>query len=505
MSNYTTVTYPYTFAGSTDGSDPQSSLALGTDGNLYGTASAGGVNGAGSIFKLTTGGTLTILYTFTGGADGKEPLAGLIQGSDGNFYGTTTSGGAYGYGTLYNLTTNGLLTTLASFNYTNGAVPFGTLVQASDGIYYGTTSQGGTNGDGTIFAWSATNGLTTLHTFAGTDGDFPGAGLIQGTDGNLYGTTEADGLGGQGTVFLITTNGALTTLVWFDGFNGAEPLSTLVQATDGNFYGTAAFGGTGYDFTSGGGNGTLYKVTDPTGPAITVPSTITVAATNAGGNVVNFTVTATDATDGSLTPIVTPPSGSTFPIGTNLVTATVTDSLNLSATNTFLVIVTDVPPVIVSEPVSVTNYAGSTASFTVGATAFTPLSYLWYFGTNALVGETNSTLTLPSVTPAEAGSYEVTVSCEGGSTNSIPATLTVIYQAPNLFAAPLLLNSNGFQFSFSGPAGQTYKVLSSDIVTNPVADWTVVTTGTFGGGTVVFTDPGASTNTISEYYIIESP
>jgi hypothetical protein len=132
------------------------------------------------------------------------------------------------------------------------------------------------------------------------------------------------------------------------------------------------------------------------------------------------------------------------------------------------------------------------------------LSYQWYFGTNSLTGQTNSTLTLPSVGPANVGAYEVTVSDVAGSTNSTPATLTVIYQAPTLPGTQTVFGTNGYTFSFSGPAGQTYKVLASDDITLPLSEWTVVGTGTFGGTNVVFTDSNA-TNNPYQYYTIESP
>jgi hypothetical protein len=161
-------------------------------------------------------------------------------------------------------------------------------------------------------------------------------------------------------------------------------------------------------------------------------------------------------------------------------------------------------PAIVSQPASVTNYAGTTASFNVGATAPTPLYYQWYFGTNVLDGQTNSTLNIASVGPTNVGDYYVVVNSAGGSTNSSAATLTVIYQAPNVVGGQMMLGANGFQLTFSGPAGQTYQVLASDDLTTPQSQWAVVGTGTFNGSNVSFTDADAA-NHPHRYYVIKSP
>jgi uncharacterized repeat protein (TIGR03803 family) len=187
----------------------------------------------------------------------------LIQGRDGKFYGTTEEFGANDFGTVFSLTTNGTLTTLVAFNDLDGGFPEGGLIQGVDGNFYGTTSEGGTNGAGTVFSVTTNGTLTTLFSFGSTNGANPIATLIQGTDGNLYGTTSSGGPGGQGSVFRITTNGILTTVLWFDGLNGADPEAALVQANDGNFYGTTAQGGPSFNPSAGGGNGVVFRVTVP--------------------------------------------------------------------------------------------------------------------------------------------------------------------------------------------------------------------------------------------------
>ena len=182
--------------------------------------------------------TLVTLYSFCAQqncADGDYPRAGLVQATDGNFYGTTygtRENCQQGCGTVFKLTPQGTLTTLHSFSGGDGANPWAGLVQATDGNFYGTTFYGGTQGFGTVFKITPSGTLTTLHSFDGSDGAYPEAGLVQATDGNFYGTT------GWGTVFKITPSGTLTPFCSLDG-----PPNQLVQATDGNFYGTTSRSG----------------------------------------------------------------------------------------------------------------------------------------------------------------------------------------------------------------------------------------------------------------------
>ena len=273
----------YSFTGGTDGNYPTAGLVQGTDGSLYGTTYEGGEYNDGAIFKITTNGLFTSLYSFSGAVDGAGPWAGLVQGTDGNYYGTTEYGGTNYDGTVFRITPGGGLTTLHTFNgEADGAYPAGNLVQGADGYFYGTTSAGGTNGGGgTVFKMATNGGLNLLHEFGTGDGNSPAAALVQGTDGNLYGTTEYGGLGGYGTAFSITTNGVLTTLVWFDWSNGAFPAAPLIQATDGSFYGTTFYGGK-YNY------GTVFRLTTPLPPAVLVqPASQTVyTGMNAMFNVV---------------------------------------------------------------------------------------------------------------------------------------------------------------------------------------------------------------------------
>ena len=249
------LTTLYTFTGGNDGSQPQAGLAHGTDGNFYGTTAYGGANGDGTIFKLTPTGGLTTLYTFTGGSDGSYPVAGLVQGNDGNFYGTASAGGdANGDGTIYKITPAGTFTVLYTFGGSDGYQPVGKLTLGSDGNFYGAAFEGGTTGDGTIYQVTPAGALTTLYTFTGgSDGSQPYSGLVQGSDGSLYGETSVGGAGGNGTIFKLTPAGALTTLYTFSDGDGAQPQSGLVQGGDGGFYGTTSAGGAN-------GAGTVFKL-----------------------------------------------------------------------------------------------------------------------------------------------------------------------------------------------------------------------------------------------------
>jgi len=241
--------------GCADGADPFAPLVQGANGNFYGTTFNGGTSGYGTVFTITSAGALTTLHSL-GYSDGASPVAGLIQGKDGNFYGTTLYGGAKGDGTVFEIAAAGVLTTLYSFcsrkNCADGAQPYAGLVQAADGNFYGTTYDGGAHGHGTVFQIAAAGGLTTLYSFCSqtdcTDGAHPYAGVIQASDGNFYGVTSAGGAGLRGTIFQITTAGNLTTLHSFctqtNCVDGADPVGGLLQASNGILYGTTAEGGT---------------------------------------------------------------------------------------------------------------------------------------------------------------------------------------------------------------------------------------------------------------------
>ena len=189
----------------------------------------------------------------------------MVQGTDGNFYGTTFSGGAQNNGTVFKVTVKGALTTLYSFDGSDGSGAYSGLIQGSNGAFYGTTEVGGAQGNGTVFKITNKGELTTIHSFDNADGYAP-AGLIQGTGGNLYGTTQGGGIA-FGTVFQMTTKGALATLHSFDDNDGSDPQSAPLQATNGIFYGTTFFAGPG-------GYGTVFSLSMGLGPFVkTLPTT----------------------------------------------------------------------------------------------------------------------------------------------------------------------------------------------------------------------------------------
>ncbi len=244
----------------TNGANPKG-LTWGADGNLYGTTYYGGDSSKGTVFALTTNGALTTLVSFNT-TNGANPNAALTPGTDGSFYGTTVFGGDNKVGTVFHVTTNGTLTTLVSFANTNGAFPNAALTPGTDGIFYGTTSQGGSNNLGTVFTVTTNGTLTTLASFNGANGAFPNATLTLGPDGSFYGTTFQGGSNNLdlGTVFKMTTNGTLTTLVSFNTTNGANPDADLTLGADGSFYGTT--------FGSSNGLGMLFQLSPVSVPPV---------------------------------------------------------------------------------------------------------------------------------------------------------------------------------------------------------------------------------------------
>ncbi|HRI15408.1 MAG TPA: hypothetical protein PLX89_20625 [Verrucomicrobiota bacterium] len=229
----------YSFTGDdTDGGTRLATLAPANDGNLYGITQSGGINGAGSIYRITPNGVYTRLYSFRAGTGGWQPASGLIQARDNHLYGTTAAGGANGQGTAFRMTLNGALTTIHSFTASVSGGPRAPLIQASDGALYGTSTSGGTRGHGAVYRLTTNGGFTLIHSFTGgTNGHYPEAPLIQASDGRLYGATSFGGLNDAGILFCLTTNGVFTNLHTFSGFDGQRP-GGLVQASDSNLYGT---------------------------------------------------------------------------------------------------------------------------------------------------------------------------------------------------------------------------------------------------------------------------
>lgn len=245
----------HAFNGTTDGYYSYASLLSNGKGKFYGTASAGGTSGYGTIFEVARDGTETVLHNFVY-SDGDVPYGGLIRDSSGNLYGTTYQGGAYNGGVVFKLARDGVLTTLYSFTGgSDGASPESSVLMDSAGNLYGTAAYGG-NGccNGTVFEIAANGTETTLYQFTGgSDGSLPQAGVIQDNAGNLYGTTTLGGSSNNGVVFKLATNNAETVLYSFTGgADGGQPVGGLISDEAGNLYGTTSGGGTG--------SGVVFKV-----------------------------------------------------------------------------------------------------------------------------------------------------------------------------------------------------------------------------------------------------
>ncbi len=270
-----TLTTFYIFcslANCIDGAVPQSGLIQATDGNLYGTTFQGGENGYGTVFKITLTGTLTTLYNFSFCANECQnfpanPNSALVQATNGNFYGTTVYGGVSNAGTVYEITPAGVLTALYSFcslaNCIDGANPVAGLIQTTTGNLYGTTQYGGAGGTcvgscGTVFEITPSGAFAIVHSFDSSDGGNPLDGLLQASNGDLYGTTLGGGANSGGTVFAINRQGVLSTVYNFCAqsfcVDGSSPYGGLIQGADGDFYGTTYYGG---DY----GQGSVFQLT----------------------------------------------------------------------------------------------------------------------------------------------------------------------------------------------------------------------------------------------------
>ena len=475
----TTVSAPfktlYSFTGGLDGSAPQNGLIQGSDGNFYGASDQGGAYSAGSIYRISAKGIFTNLYEFSGLDDGGYPFSDLVQGRDGRLYGTTESGGDNYYGTVFSLDTNGTLTTLISFNFTNGAYPAAGVIQGPDGNLYGATYEGGAFGNGAIFSVSTNGSLTTLYSFDGTNGSSPAAALVPGSDGNFYGTASSGGIGGRGVAFRISTDGAMTPLLWFDGQNGAGPESALVQASNGSFFGTTPFGGIGFNPSAGGGYGSIFRFTVPlfihqtfsAAPAVAClpySASLTNDAVAPAGDVLGYAKVAGPAwllvaTNGALAG--TPTNSD---IGTNIFVVSLTDNNGVTASATVnLVVTADPPPSFISDPM-IETWANLDEPYlgTIGTNGTAPylnvgdsLTFSKVGGPAWLNVGADGTLSGTPEGP-EAGSNEflVAVTDLGGASNT--ASLFLYVNSPPVFQPQ----------AFAKPAATIGLLYSGTIATN---------------------------------------
>ncbi len=431
------VVTPFTM---TNGDLPFGKLVRGPDGSLYGTTYQGGASGRGTVFRLATNNVLTTIYSFTGGGDGGFPHSPLALGVDGNFYGTTFAGGNSGVGTVFKVATNGTLTSLLSFAATNGANPYAGLVAALDGNFYGVTANGGSNTNGVLFEITSSGVIANLYSFTGgSDGANPAASLLQAADGNFYGTTPNGGTYGNGTLFRLTPDFVFTNFAEFDGFNGANPQAALTQGLDGNLYGVTPNGGAS-------GRGVIFRfsiqsppqiTTQPANQQVFVGSTVTFNVAVFGAPPLTYQwlengVSLSDGGNisGSSTPNLTLSNVTTF--NTAIYSVLIHNALNTATSRGAFLDVVDAPLQIVTQPTNLTVSPGATANFTVGVTGDQPYFFQWQVNginlTNggAVSGATTTSLTLTNVTEANNGAYSVLVSNVLGSATSSNAILTVI-------------------------------------------------------------------------------
>ncbi len=265
--------------------DPSGGLVLASDGDFYGLTAFGGSYGGGGVYKIDATGDFAIVDE-SGDDNALEPNGTLLEAFDGSLCGVTLNGGNVGRpGTIFKISLDGTFTSLHSSVFPEGYNYYGGLIQATDGEFYGTAKHGGANGVGTIYQVTPAGVLTTLHDFNNADGGDPVAQLIQGKDGNLYGTTSANGGLGGGTVFRVTLSGEFATIHNFNpDTDGGAPLAGVIQDDAGNLIGTTSTAGPD-------GFGTIYSI-DPSASPTPVPSptpaVVTLAATGINSTAVTF-------------------------------------------------------------------------------------------------------------------------------------------------------------------------------------------------------------------------
>lgn len=272
----------------TEGLSSYGGLTQASDGYLYGTTFFGGQDddSVGTVFQLSLDGTYKRLHDFVidSNKDPRKPYTGVVEGPDGNLYGTTLEGGNSQRGTLYRISTSGAFSVIHHFKGggDDGSTPEGQLIVGADGKLYGTTMLGGSGDRGTIYRISTGGQYEQLYSFpplrnfndlglaTNSTGANPRAGLMLSQDGDYYGTTYQGGAGGNGTLYRMAVNGngeaTVTTVYAFKGgpFDAGFPLSTVAQGPDGAFYGTSLHGGYGYNFSLGEAgytdSGTIWRV-----------------------------------------------------------------------------------------------------------------------------------------------------------------------------------------------------------------------------------------------------
>lgn len=493
--NFGTCTYPCK-----DGIYPKVPPVQGTDGNFYGTTpnTNDGTN-TGVVYKITSAGKFTTIHAFdfTAGYNSNAPL---IQGSDGNYYGTTTLGGktitstcvavlaSPTCGTVFKITPGGTVTFIYEFAKTDGAGPIGPVIQGTDGNFYGTTSEGGTSGFGVVFKLTSAGVLTVLHNFNGTDGKTPDAGLVQANDGNLYGVASAGGTLGYGTIFKTGTSpGTFSVLYNFENTHGATPEVTLFQHTNGILYGDTDSGdshgyGVFYSLNIGAAEfARLQTTSGKVGSTVSILGqgfTGTTAVSFNGVNATTFTV----SSDTYLTAKV--------PTGAKTGTVTVTrPSGNLNSIRQF-----KVTPTISS--ISPTSGPIGTV-VTISGTGLTQTTKVTFGGVKATTFIVNSDSKVSATVPSGAKTGKITVTTSGGSATSsstfnVTPTISSFSPPSGKVGTIVTITGTGLTqttgVTFGGVAATTFTVNSDIQVT------ATVPTGAITGTIAVTTTGGTATS-----------
>jgi uncharacterized repeat protein (TIGR03803 family) len=434
-----TQTLLYTFQGKVDGATPVASLVQGTNSLLYGMAQSGGANNSGAIFDIGTNGAFTSLYSFAAGAktssgrftnaDGSSPVSALTLGADGNFYGTTQYGGVNGYGTLFRLTHSGALTLLYTFsNSVDGGTPSAPLLQYTNGLLYGTTTTGGGNGLGTVFQTTISGQIASLYAFTGTnDGNDPQVGLVDGHDGFLYGACSGSNIesgplhSGNGILFKVDTNGNFVLLYSFTGgittmstsgaynnFDGGYPYA-LLRGTDGYYFGVAAYGGED-------SSGSLFEFS---GQPSAFPDFGPILAFFSG---VYYVGSGTDGDGCTPWSLIQAKDGTLY--GTTLLGGTNNDGTIFSYSVSSNILY----PQITGQPVAITNViAGADVDLTVTASGNPPLYYQWMLNGAPIPNATGNSYQFDAIPSGAATDfvYQVIVSNTYGAAISSNAEVTI--------------------------------------------------------------------------------
>jgi len=485
-----------------DGAYPIAPPVQGSDGNFYGTTpyTTNGTND-GMVYKITPAGKFTILYVFNGNS-GAFPNAPLIQGTDGNFYGTTTVGGktlgstcvvspaSFSCGTVFKMTPAGKVTFIYEFDKTHGAGPIGSVVQGTDGNFYGTTSEGGASGFGVVFKLTTSGALTVLHNFNGTDGKTPDAGLVQANDGNLYGVASTGGILGYGTIFKQTSTGSFSVLYNFENTHGATPEATLFQHTNGILYGDTDSGdshGDGVFYSLNIGAAEFAKLQTLSGKVGTPVSILgqgftgTTAVSFGGVNATTFTVVSdtyvianvpTRGKTGTVT--VVRPSGSLNSIQPFKITPTIS---SISPT---------------SGPIGTV--------VTITGTGLTQTTKVTVGGVKATTFTVKSDTSVQVTIPSACKTGKITVTTNGGAATSsstfyVTPTITSFTPTSGKVGTSVVITGTGLtqttKVTFGAVAAITFTVKSDTQVT------ATVPTGAMTGKIAITTTGGTATSSVT--------